>query len=504
VLFLTASPHPASPRHGFTMALLGPNNALAWAHFRLRGGWARSLAWSAGILIALACVVAMSAYYNQRDLARTMFGWASGLLGLQGIVLVLYVPARISAVIRQDITTKMIESHRLMPMPAEHAVAGYIVGAAMQPLVFSAGVFLLGGATAAAAGVDLSRWCFAHAILLEFAAFVWVLAAWGAFSAKLGPALVAFPFVVPYLGAGGMLALLPGITALLSPLIGQSIFDLRNTGIELPGTYVVSFAGQVVIGLVFYLAAARKYRAPHQPGLDATLGICLLGGWVAISFLALRGWEDFRPRGWMPGGINLAAQLVATMGVSLVLALAPVAANAWQRVQWRRHQRLRDPAPMRRPMILPAVLLGAAMLVLVIPTAGNERFPADVYLRSGIVILITLLGFYFLFDWTYSASTKAGMIGFVWLVLTWAIPVVVSLVRYAMSASPDAEPLGTVATCSPIGALVVLWTRQPVGTTVGVCLMALINALPAGLWLTLYLRRRRHRQTPMLTSPAIT
>src|SRR5437763_1734721 len=37
-----------------TMAFFPPNNALAWAHFRLRGGWVRSLTSTVGAMVLLA------------------------------------------------------------------------------------------------------------------------------------------------------------------------------------------------------------------------------------------------------------------------------------------------------------------------------------------------------------------------------------------------------------------------------------------------------------------
>jgi hypothetical protein len=475
------------------MALIGPNNALAWAHFRLRGGWTRSLGWSVSLLLVLASVIAMSGYYNQRDLARTMAGWATALLALQGAVLLLYIPGRIASVIRQDINTKIIESHRLMPMPASHAIIGYITGTAMQPLIFSAGLFLLGAMTVAGAGLDVAQWCFSNVILLVFCAFVWVLATWVSLGARIGAGIVAFFFAVPYLGAGGLLAMLPGLTAILSPIIGNSIFDLRNTSTELPATYAISFAAQALLGSIFFLAACRKYRASHRPGFDTTLGLFLLAAWLGISILAVRGWEAFRPRGWMPVDVKIGVQLIATLCASMIVALAPIAANAWHRVQWRRHQRLRDPAPMRKPIYLPAVMLAATLIILsisaVLPAAN--RFPAATSIRSGMIILITLLGFYFLFDWAYSAFGKAGVIAFVWLVVTWGIPVAISLIRYAFSVDPNAEPITLLAACSPVGALIALWTRLPLRIDFGIVVIAAINAVPAALWFSAHLRRQR-------------
>jgi hypothetical protein len=472
------------------MALLGPNNALAWAHFRLRGGWKKAGSVTVGAIVLISAVVGTSAYFYPHD-QRPMFQWAESLFALQAIVLLMLVPGRIGAAIRQDTQSKMMESHRLMPMPPMHVIAGYIAGVATPVLIFSAGIFALNAFIAAAAGIDLPRYVFAHAILLAFAAFVWVVTTWTAFGPKLMPALMFAPLVFSYMSGGTMLSALPGVTVILSPVIGQSIFDLRGQGVTLPATYAIALAAQLLIGGLFFVAAARKYRSPESIGIDTTLGLLLLAAWVGVTFAALREWEDFRPRGWLPFDSPRNVRLITSLCFSIIVALGPVAANAWERVRWQRHERLHDPAPLRRPIVLPAVLAAATLLILAIPTAlvAEVRYSGDVYARTGLVILITLLGFYCLFEWVYSAGVKAGTLAFIWLVLTWAVPVAGSLVRYGMSTT-EVEPITGWATCSPAGALVVLWTRAPVPTTAGIALMALINAIPVTIWLAFRLRRR--------------
>src|SRR3954462_7453982 len=99
---------------------------------------------------------------------------------------------------------------------------------------------------------------------------------------------------------GGALTLWPGMTVLLSPIIGNSIFDLRTSGIVLPASYAIAFAGQAYFGTIWFIAAARKYRRAESIGIDTVLGLCLVAGWVGVTCVGLREWEDFRPRGWSP------------------------------------------------------------------------------------------------------------------------------------------------------------------------------------------------------------
>src|SRR5262245_49960590 len=120
------------------MALAPHNNAIAYAHFRLRGGFFGTAVFTVLAMFALGILIFITSRLAN-DGGRTLFGWATACLGLGGASLVLFGPLRIAAIIRQDIQSKMIESHRLMPLPPAHAVAGYIVGGSAPALIAFAG-----------------------------------------------------------------------------------------------------------------------------------------------------------------------------------------------------------------------------------------------------------------------------------------------------------------------------------------------------------------------------
>src|SRR5690349_13982784 len=121
------------------MAIVPPNNALAWAHFRLRGGWMRSLSFTGAAMALGAVLIITSTRLNPNDGGRMLWGWTTALLSVQAVCLALYAAGRVGTAIRQDVQSKMIESHRLMPLPPAHAIAGYIVGATGPPLIFAGG-----------------------------------------------------------------------------------------------------------------------------------------------------------------------------------------------------------------------------------------------------------------------------------------------------------------------------------------------------------------------------
>ena len=473
------------------MAFAPPNNALAWAHFRLRGGWVRAVTFTAATMALGAVLIITTARLNPNDGGRALWGWVTGLLSVQAVCLALYASGRVTAAVRQDVQWRMIESHRLMPLPPMHAIAGYILGSVAQPLIFSAGVFVLGGLTASAAGVDLGRWAFAHAVLLGFSAFVWVVCAFASFGAKWGGALLFFPLAIPYLSQGGVLALLPALCLLLSPVIGSSIFDLRTSGVVLPVSYAIAFAAQAYFGAICYVAAARKYRRADAIGVDTLLGLLLVLGWTATSFAALREWDDFRPRGWAPINAGTTNQLLASMVVGILVAMPAVSANAMERMRWRTHERLHDPAPLRRPMPIPIVIAAATAIVLLVCLAPHGRRAGDagvapitapLLARSAACIALALLALYFLFDLLYTAGRRAGVLIFFWILLTWATPIIIDIARYTLGDMGESEPIAGFSSCSPVGALILLWRQSAIGTGLGILIQALLAALPGTLW----------------------
>src|SRR4051794_10467264 len=102
------------------MAFFPPNNALAWAHFRQRGGWMRAGTFTVGAMVLLGVLIITSARLNPDEKPRILWGWTTGLLALQAAGLALYGTGRVSGAIRADIQSKLIDSHRLMPLPPLH------------------------------------------------------------------------------------------------------------------------------------------------------------------------------------------------------------------------------------------------------------------------------------------------------------------------------------------------------------------------------------------------
>ena len=65
--------------------------------------------------------------------------------------------------------------------------------------------------------------------------------------------------------------------------------------------------------------------------------------------------------------------------------------------------------------------------------------------------------------------------------------------RYSLSDHGESEYLAGFSTCSPPGALIILWTGGIVDTTAGIGMQILFALVPMALWLLTWRRQDLHR-----------
>src|SRR3954469_23817910 len=97
-------------------AFPGPANPILYAQFNMRGGWKNTLAVSGGYLLLMGGGIYLSAHAaSPRSYREVVRGSLTLLTILQCLILLVYGSFRVSACVRADLTSKVIESHRLMP-----------------------------------------------------------------------------------------------------------------------------------------------------------------------------------------------------------------------------------------------------------------------------------------------------------------------------------------------------------------------------------------------------
>jgi hypothetical protein len=220
----------------------------------------------------------------------------------------------------------MSESLRMMPLAAGHAIAGYLAAAGASLGGFFIANFVLGLVVSGLAGLPPAMWVMANLILFAFAVFVWTVAAFLAFQVRNAAALMVVVSVVGMFGNAGILLVAPGLIVLVGPLVGGTIFNLRTSQTEFTTPLVMSLAGQVLVGAIFFAGAARKYRRPDALALGGWLGLGLLLAWVGISLLSI-----LRPEGFVPGflarqfrGVEPAVPFCGSVVVGMIAALVPL------------------------------------------------------------------------------------------------------------------------------------------------------------------------------------
>src|ERR1700683_5871684 len=92
------------------------DNAIAWAQFRIKGGWKNLLTVSLGYaaLIAVGVSLAYQSGHTPSDRRDIMEGASLMLLVAQVIILLLLGSMAVGGAIRNDLHNRQIESHRLV------------------------------------------------------------------------------------------------------------------------------------------------------------------------------------------------------------------------------------------------------------------------------------------------------------------------------------------------------------------------------------------------------
>lgn len=462
---------------------VGDFNAIAWAQFQLRGGWRTFWSTTLGYTVLVGAGIILLT-----RLSASSPGAAAGsklaLTALQAGVLVLFSCGRVAAAIRQDLTSRMIESHRLMPISPAQAVVGYMTGPAAQPLGLAAANLFLGVWLSASLGTPVALWLTVNAVLVLFAAFAVTLAAFGALAGKPGNAALGWVGVMlSLLNIGSIGAILPGLTVLGTPFLGPTVFSLGVAGADAVSLYAMPTVFQLWIGGVCFAAACRRYRRDDRPALGWDLGLALLAGWVVTSVFAIVHWEDFRPI--MSRGLShrSAEQFLGSTFAAMLLGLAPLAGSAWSAADWAGRRYLGDPSLGRRPVAPVVVAFAATALTLLVAAAavfaGAAENPLDSVLRSAVILAAYFVASLYILRVLVRVTARLMYPLLLWVGVTWLLPLLIDYCRWWINDGASERVLAEVAASSPMGALIEVWTYPPGGTTAGIVFQVVLAAAAA-------------------------
>jgi hypothetical protein len=491
------------------------NYAIGMVHFLIGGGWKLMTIVLTVYLCLFGAGVAMF-YYAQYVMFRDDFGGGRGglsdlahvilvlLMGIQGMVLLLVGGYRVSSAIRTDISSRMLESHRLMPVSSSNAVWGYLFGPTTPVTVFALLNLTLSCAFGALQGAAVGRLLINQAVIFAFAVFVWSLIALGTFIyrhmffiALAGIFLGSCTTLIFY-----ALILFPGLGLVLTPFLGETVF-----GVGAPVTdafdegYAFGAAGQAALFIIFFFGACRLYRGAYRVVFTEFQAVALLAVWAILSAIGLWYSDRIGIQHLLGSSTEFdedlgTAQIVASVASCIILAFIPF----WSFLQEDR-RRATNPA-LRLGSIVAVALLAA------LPPCGAVWMKT--FNVSNIAWTLLIVGAQIVIAYGVLRAVRrlhfllAAVIAGAVLLLLWIGPLVLELGRVMIwDRGLDREQnLSVLGTLSPLGYLAALWNGNRSVSLVPGTVVQLASALLI-VTVAFFIIRRKERTVAPVVPPVM-
>jgi hypothetical protein len=246
---------------GRSPALAGPSSPIAYAQFQLSGGIKTNGIVTVAFALVMAGLVYITSLNRGEVSVHAVHDWAQGLLMIQSLVLLIFGAFRVESAVRADVTSRMIDSHRLMPSSAIGAILGYVFVAPITAIALAAATSAVGVACCIYGHGDVGQYLFGSLMTFCLAVWVWSMVARFAFDSRGGFLLVLLIAGVLAVSEGALVVLFPAMAVLTCPLIGRTVFDQRGFGPPPTWEFAIAIAGQAGIAITCIIAAARRYRS---------------------------------------------------------------------------------------------------------------------------------------------------------------------------------------------------------------------------------------------------
>ena len=465
-------------------------NAIAYAQFRLKGGW-RNIIFTSVVYAVLVCgaiTLTVSLASTDSSRAAVLNGWVGIMLVIQSAVLVFFGGTRITAAIQNDAKQRMFESHRVMSMSSFEAVLGYLIGAPCQAICLAGMNLIIGSALCLKTNIGVDAFLLANASLLLTAAFLYVIVAMVAF---IGRGAVAVLYIGMAIGSLNFLAamLFPAILLLVTPIQRGSALTINAGGFSLTQYQAIGLLMQVAIGTICYVGAMRRYRwGDELPALGPWLGLCLMILFVAATVIGATHYDELAPRTFLAsGGSDRGMQFIASAAAMMILAFAPISGAA--RMESRRRRRLAAGAEddRRFNISVEAVAIGAAAVIMglllcdPVPSRMDDQTNAITVTYASIYTAVNVSAFLVATSYVWRimlrATNRVMVVVFIWLIVSWLAPFLLNVV---LTYDQPTHYLHAVAGGSPIGSLVLTWANErasPVPGLIYQCALTLALAL---------------------------
>lgn len=456
-------------------------NPIGWAQIKLLGG-PKKILYSAGFYTGVLLIVNVIMYRLLSGTGMTISAFAGGslrvLLCIQAGFMILGGAGAIRKAIQRDFTTDMITSHRSTAMSGNTAVFGYLFGSTANVLIFS----LINWITCTILAVLAGDKPYEPALLFVFlggtAAMFWTFGMVLALSTRGSASAVGLAVGLGMLmGMNNLFVVCPGLSLLIG---AQVVYGFRGAAFpsDVDNSIFVSIVSQLLVGAIFYLAAARKFIRDDIPAFNLPLGLLLLALCSLLSALGLRYWSYPMTNilGNPANDAHLRIQTIVTCGALALVALLPVATAARGSATWAKRTAKDKRYIVRKPRSsyetsFTVSLMIFAILGAIVGTRIMPLFPEDydkiwqppLFLFASFWLTLFTAGG--LLRFVYSFANKATWYLILFLIVLWVVPPIGDLALEAIQLSSSSAiesaghaPRSMLFGCSPVGTWILLLT----------------------------------------------
>jgi hypothetical protein len=430
------------------------------AHFQIGGGWKALAVVCVGYLVVVGAISAKFAYTALGTPSSGFSAMAvTMILIMQTLALLFFGNFRIAGAIRTDMNSKMIESHRLMPISSARAMIGYMLGGAGHAILFTILNVLLAYTFAAFTGTNLAALTLNELVLAIFVLFIWSASLLAAFHGKLYGALVGITVSCSFTGGFYLYGYMPGLALLMSPLIGGTIFSSSKLPPVLEWAYPAAFAAQAAFIAIFFAGACRAYRGTYSTTFNLVQALGLTWVWSAVSIAGIVMWDHFHMNAWRDGA-DPSERVIASLIAAMLIALVPLRTLTIVELHGK--------SGVWKSVGVLVAVVGGIMAIAVAPMWIAVDGMGDMATMGRCLLTLVVIGshvacVYLIFRVMRRAKGvptffAVAILGFV----LWVGPLLVELMRYWLQLrQPVTDPNdGAAAAFSPVVLLGFIWTAD--------------------------------------------
>lgn len=439
------------------MLFTSRNYAIGRAHYQIAGGTRVLVVLGLGFVALTWSLMGLVAYNTSWPLpSREAAMVYTFVLVMQSILLVGVGSMRLAGCIRLDAITNMLESHRLMPVESWRATLGYLFGTTSHVLVLTCVNVVTLAIVGNMAVISFSDVVLNQAVLWAFALFIWIFSAMGALMFKQMMPLIVMGCIFGTMSSMILrnVAILPGMSVLSSPFLGETIFSLTGGGMNFRQAYPLALGAQGVLSVLFFIGACRRYRGTYTSTFNVPMGLGLVAVWGILSIVSIDYWAEFSGGGFRGfRGPTREAQVTASMTLSALLAIVPVyALTAWV----KRH----EVGAWLVGVVLAAAAILSTMIVTAAPFSGSLWSVMLLVMGAHVLTIYAALR---VVRRMTPMTTGIFVVGLMFAL--WVAPILIQVVRWLVMTPPSDGhyELGIVGTLSPLGLLISQWlgTQPP-------------------------------------------